>query len=97
MMKRKYIQWRCHREPQEVGLRYGLPYGMGFGEQAEKKSMDFAFWSKGAGGETPLKSGYVLAYHERMQQCIKQGGTAGMRMNVLSRHRAGMGFFCVWS
>lgn len=34
--------------------------------------------SKGAGVEPPLRSGYVLAYHEWMQYSVKQGGTAGI-------------------
>ena len=78
-MKREYMQKRCHREPQMVGVRYGLLYGMGFGEQTEtKKRQNWFFRSKRAGGNAPLKRGRVLACHERMQSCIKQGGTAGM-------------------
>lgn len=78
-MKREYMQKRCHREPQTVRVRYGLLYGMGFGEQTEtKKRQAWFFRSKRAGGKAPLKSRRVLACHERMQSCIKQGGTAGM-------------------
>lgn len=73
-------------------VRYGLLYGMGFGEQTETGSK--AFGSRGAGVEPPLRSGYVLAYHEWMRESVKQGGTAGMI--ILSRQKAGMGFF-VWA
>ena len=70
-------------------MRYGLLYGMGFGEQTETGI--FISGSKGAGVEPPLTSGYVLAYHEWMQYSVKQGGTAGII--ILSRQKAGMGFF----
>ena len=50
-------------------VRYGLLYGMGFGEQTETVAVQNGLreGSKGAGVEPPLRSGYVLAYYEWMQ------------------------------
>ena len=72
-------------------MRYGLLYGMGFGEQTETGI--FISGSKGAGVEPPLTSGYVLAYHECMKFSFMLGGTEVIIF--LSRHKAGWDFFCI--